>query len=235
MRIHQYLPRPLKEALKPFYYRLNPSRKYEGELGFWRGRWEAENHHFRNDHYKKYMLGMAGEENDGFLQDKIVVDFGCGPRGSLCWCKAARLRIGVDVLADQYAEFAIRDHNMCYVTSSEKIIPLPTGFADVVFTINAIDHVDHFETICSEILRILHPGGELIASFNLEQPVTRMEPQTLTENSVKRHLLDHLTIKSFRQTTGGLEGNAYQHFFDGSPEVLTGERYLWVRAQKPLG
>ena len=185
MKIRHYLPRPVTEALKPLYYRSNPSLKYENELNFWRGRWEQENHRFRNDHYERNMLGMAGEPDGEFLRGKIVVDFGCGPRGSLCWCDAAKLRIGVDVLADQYAEFDIRNHNMCYVTSSEDSIPLPTGFADVVFTINAIDHVSRFGVMCSEILRILHPGGELIASFNLEEPLTRAEPQTLTEDKVE--------------------------------------------------
>jgi hypothetical protein len=30
-----------------------------------------------------------------------------------------------------------------------------------------MDHVDNFDAMCSELLRILRPGGELIGSFNL--------------------------------------------------------------------
>jgi hypothetical protein len=78
------------------------SYKYDAELNYWIERYNAENHVFANEHYKRLMLGMAQESNDTFLNDKIVVDFGCGPRGSLVWTKVPKLRIGVDVLVDKY-------------------------------------------------------------------------------------------------------------------------------------
>ena len=57
---------------------------------------------------------------------------------------------------------------MCYVRSTEKTIPLPSNYVDVLFTLNAIDHVARFEVMCKEILRILAPGGDFFASFNLD-------------------------------------------------------------------
>ena len=116
------------------------------------------------------MLAMAEEPDDNFLKGKIVADFGCGPRSSLFWASSASLKIGIDVLADRYAdEFTdnIISHGMIYLKSTEKVIPLPSNFVDVMFTLNAIDHVDSFSNMCSEIIRVLKPGGDFIGSFNL--------------------------------------------------------------------
>src|SRR6185437_14216387 len=109
-------------------------------------------------YYERLMLGMAEEPNADFLSGKIVADFGCGPCGTLVWAPHALVRIGIDVLADRYAdEFpeVIRSHGMIYVKSTEKVIPLPSDSVDVLFTLNAIDHVSDFPAMCSEIIRVI--------------------------------------------------------------------------------
>jgi len=50
---------------------------------------------------------------------------------------------------------------MIYLKSTEKVIPLPSEFVDIIFTVNAIDHVNNFEIMCDEIIRVLKPGGIL--------------------------------------------------------------------------
>jgi len=180
---------------------------------------------------------MAEEPDGGFLSGKIVADFGCGPRGSLAWADSASQRIGIDVLADFYADRFKSDiisHGMIYVKSTEKVIPLPSGFVDVLFTLNAIDHVDSFPDACSEVLRILKPGGEFIGSFNLEEPRTAGEPQRLTEEIVKSTLLDHLVLKSYRTANRGPEDAIYSPFFEKTAHYDKGKLgFLWVRAVKP--
>jgi len=214
--------------------RLAPRRtKYAAELRYWQERWAAENERFNNSWYQKLMLAMAGEKDASFLEGKIVADFGCGPRNSLWWAAPARIRIGIDVLADAYARFNIAAHDMCYVCSTEQTIPLPSDYVDVLFTVNAMDHVVHFEAICDEILRILARGGSFIGSFNLDGPRTPAEPQTLSEARVKHHLLNRLDLISYRVAPHGPEGNAYQHFFDDTPPPTSGRRILWVRAVRP--
>ena len=187
--------------------------------------------------YEPIMLAIAEEENDDFLSGKIVADFGCGPRGSLSWAKSALTRIGIDVLVDRYADsFAdvIKTHDMIYVKSTEKVIPIPSDFVDVMFTMNAIDHVDDFPTMCAEILRVLKPGGYLIGSFNLEEPLSFAEPQTLSVQDVQSHLLDHLQVESYRISRQGDEpDNEYAPFFEGNLSYEEGdEAFLWVKAKK---
>lgn len=183
------------------------------------------------------MLSMAEETGDGFLTGKIVADFGCGPRGSLAWAGSALLRIGIDALADRYAdEFTddITSHGMIYLKSTEKVIPLPSGFVDVMFTLNAIDHVDNFSAMCNEIVRVLKPGGQFIGSLNLEGPPSLAEPQQLNEKVIKENLLSKLQVESYRITEKGPKEDPYAPFFNGIVSYRLGQKgFLWVRARKP--
>jgi SAM-dependent methyltransferase len=212
--------------------------KYGRELAFWQSRFEIDHGHFGNSHYRRIMLAMAGEENDEFLRGKVVGDFGCGPRGSLAWATACALRIGIDVLADRYADLfasSILTHGMVYVKSTERVIPIPSDFFDVVFTLNAMDHVDDFPTMCAEVLRILKPGGDFIGGFNLEEPPTSTEPQRLTEASIQQHLLGQMDIITYRLDSPGPDEDEYVNLIDNQPAYTAGQRgYLWVRARKKL-
>lgn len=233
--ILQTIPGPIKQLLRPIRNRF--INKIVAELSFWRSTLESEKGTFKNSHYEKLMLAMAEEKSAAFLEGKIVADFGCGPRGSLVWAHSALLRIGIDVLADRYAdEFTcnIISHRMIYLKSTEHVIPMPSDFLDIMFTLNAIDHVDNFSAMCAEIIRVLKPGGHFIGSFNLEEPATPCEPQQLSENIIKENLLNNLEVQSYRITKKGPQEAPYAPFFRGCLSYQPGqEGYLWVRAKKP--
>lgn len=205
-------------------------------MSFWKSRFDMEKGEFSHSHYKKIMLAMAGERNTNFIKGKIIADFGCGPRGSLVWASAALIRIGIDVLADLYAEKFkenVLSHEMIYLKCTEQVIPLPSQYLDVLFTLNAIDHVKHFELMCGEILRVLKKGGSFIGSINLEEPSTPQEPQHLTEKKIHDHLLRYLEVKSYRITGKKPGTNAYAPFFDGNLSYKKGEEgVVWVKAIK---
>jgi SAM-dependent methyltransferase len=228
------IPEPIKQILRRIRYHL--SKKNTAELTFWRGRLKVDKGKFNNSFYERMMLAMAEESNDNFLKGKIVADFGCGPRGSLVWASSASLRIGIDVIADRYAnEFTdnIISHEMIYLKSTENVIPLPSDFVDIMFTLNAMDHVDNFSVMCNEIMRVIKPGGQFIGSFNLEGPVSTYEPQQLNENIIKENLLNNLEVQSYRISKKGPEENLYAPFFHGNLFYKPGqEGYLWVRGKK---
>ncbi len=227
-------PKLIKRILYPLRNRL--IKKNVAELSFWQSRLKIDKGAFTNDHYEKLMLAMAEEPDDTFLKGKVVADFGCGPRGSLVWANSASLLIGIDVLADRYAdEFTsnIISHGMIYLKSTENVIPLPSDFVDFMFTLNALDHVDNFSTMCSEIIRVLKPGGLFIGSFNLEEPPSPAEPQRLNEDYLKENLLNNLKVQSYRITRKGPPENIYAHFFDGKLSYKPGqEGFLWAKARK---
>lgn len=211
--------------------------KYEGELDFWRVKYEEEQSVFRNDHYKDLMLAIAEEKDDKFWENKVVADFGCGPRGSLRWTKTPRMKIGIDVLVPRYLqEFGdnMIAHEMVYVASSEKYIPLPDNSVDVLVTINALDHVSDLESICNEMLRILKPQGILLASFNLNEPKSECEPQTLTESLLKEGLLNYFNINTYRLAYTE-EKDAYLNLKNNKLlESIEEDKkgVLWVKATK---
>ena len=229
------LPKPIKRLLLPIMNRV--LKKEDAELSFWHSRLKHDKGIFNNSAYEKKMLAMAEESSDNFLKGKIVADFGCGPRGSLVWARSALLRIGIDVLADRYADkFTdnITSHGMIYLKSTETVIPLPSDFVDIMFTLNAIDHVDNFSVMCSEIVRVLKPGGQFIGSFNLEEPASPCEPQRLNEKIIKENLLNNLEVQSYRITKKGPQEDLYVPFFNGSLSYEPGQAgFLWVRARKP--
>ncbi len=234
MKMLNSIPEPVIVLLRPIARFLKI--KYIYELLYWKRGFKTYGEVLENERYEPIMLAMAEELNDSFLNGKIVADFGCGPRGSLCWAKSALLRIGIDVLADRYADNfkdVLISHNMIYLKSTEKIIPLPSNFVDVMYTLNAMDHVDDFPLMCKEILRVIKPGGIFIGSFNLGEPATLWEPQTLTINKIQYNLLKYLKIESYRISRQGPNDNEYVFFYKGDLSYKEGEKgYLWVRGKK---
>jgi SAM-dependent methyltransferase len=234
-RLRQKVPAPIKRVLRPLGNLV--TTKGREELAFWKSV-GPRSPVVRDAYYRKYLLAIAGEDDDSFLAGKIIADFGCGPAGSLTWAKSAAMRIGIDVLADVYAdEFgaSICAHDMVYVTSTERTIPLPGHFIDVLFTLNAMDHVKDFPAMCQELLRVMKPGGLFVGSFNLGESPTICEPQRLTEETIREHLLDRLEVIHSRTAEKGPPDNLYVRLLeDGFSEPVSpgAEGYLWVRAMK---
>lgn len=227
------VPGPIVQALRPAAKALGI--KYAYELFFWKRGFRVYGP-LENASYRRIMLAIAEETSDEFIKGKVVADFGCGPRGSLEWAKSAAARIGIDVLADRYADAFkahITSHGMIYLKATEKVIPLPSDYVDVMFTVNAMDHVDDFPAMCGEVLRVLRPGGLLVGSFNLGEPPTLWEPQTLDTKTIRRHLLDFLEVDSYRVSRQGPEDDEYAPFFERIQEYEEGEKgFLWVRGAK---
>lgn len=215
---------------------INLGEKYVGELAYWVGRKIAETS-FNNSHYKSLFLSIAEEQDDCFIENKIIADFGCGPRGSLAWADKAATRVGIDVLADKYVDIFHEDistHGMWYVKSTENCIPMPDSSVDIVSTINSMDHVHNFQQMFSEITRILKNGGVFLASFNLNEPVTVCEPQTFRYDTMMHRLRESYDNISVRIAYKDNE-NTYQNFYAGrlierpdsdKPAIM------WVRANK---
>lgn len=215
--------------------------KYDAELSYWKSRHEIEKK-LQNHWYKNLFLYIAEKENDSFIEDKIIADFGCGPRGSLAWATKARISIGIDVLVQEYLDcFGVEmtEHNMCYVTSSEHFIPLPSEFADIVSTINSMDHVQNFSEMSRELVRILKPNGLLIASFNINEEETPTEPLTLTEEIIRSFMDQYFNVINCRIAYKGLPGNpTYENFQKGElVEHASKDKpaIMWISAKKKSG
>lgn len=109
--------------------------KEQAELGYWKKCFRKEGNTFQNAHYQRLLLAMAGEVDDGFLRDKRVADFGCGPRGSLTWIDSTEAKIGIDLLVKAYLRHftaVMKTHDMIYVNATERLIPIPDAYLDII-------------------------------------------------------------------------------------------------------
>jgi Methyltransferase domain len=109
-------------------------------------------------YYEGTMLRLAHEPDGEFLRDKIVADF---------WVRSARKPLlGENGSRSHWnrrpgrrlPQFGIHDQDMIYVSSSERSIPLPSNHVDLMFTMNAMDHVSRFSTTAAEAVRVITPG-----------------------------------------------------------------------------
>lgn len=197
------------------------------ELKYWQRQHDKAGW-FRNDWYRKYMLEMAGAKQADF-DGLFVADFGCGPRGSLSWLENATT-FGIDLLVPLYADAFpedIKSHGVIYVASTERHIPLPDNSLDVMFTMNALDHVSNLQVMCDEICRVLKPGGKFAASFNLHERPTVEEPHELTEPMLDAALL-HRFNESSRRFGKMHPDDSYAEMFSGTSTFKEGEPgYMW--------
>ncbi|GMI53264.1 hypothetical protein ScalyP_jg311, partial [Parmales sp. scaly parma] len=113
-------------------------------------------------------FGMSKSDFDG----KRVLDIGPGPRGSLEWADNAKLRVGLDPIADRYMDVGIVGQDMSYVMASSSKIPFPSNYFDIIVTLNALDHVKEMDSTITEIERVLRPGGFFLVQVDVQHSAT---------------------------------------------------------------
>jgi ubiquinone/menaquinone biosynthesis C-methylase UbiE len=158
---------------------ISPSRWKEfNELNYWEGRKKAEGV-LSNLHYEHFYTTHFGLDKS-FYRDKVILDIGCGPRGSLEWASMALRRIGLDPLAKEYLRLGGHSHRMEYIDAPSEKIPLKDAECDAVFSFNSLDHVEDVEKTLREIKRVTRPGGILLLLVEVNHPPTDCEPHKLT-------------------------------------------------------
>jgi SAM-dependent methyltransferase len=124
-----------------------------------------------------------------YFEGKVVVELGPGPLGFPDACPA-RISIGVDPLADRYAqhELLLPGSPALYLSSRAEELPLLSGSADVVVARDTLDYVDDPEQVLAEARRILCPGGMLILLFDVDHIPNASQPNALTIERVRAGL-----------------------------------------------
>jgi len=178
--------------------------KYISELNYWyiRSRIEGKEVFIQEESLRNTFMRYCSrlEVNKNTFKDKIVIDVGCGPRGTLHYFNA-KLKIGADPLANFYRKFFNVDkQDMIYINSEAENIQLDDNFADFVISVNALDHVENFKQTIKEIYRILKPEGIIIFQLNFNKKPTVNEPILLDYSTVKNELEEFFTYKVVKET-----------------------------------
>ncbi len=153
------------------------SCKEENELHYWKERKKAEGV-LTNKHYEHFYTTHFGL-TASYYENKIILDIGCGPRGSLIWASMASRRIGLDPLAKEYLRLGARNHQMEYINAPSEAIPLMDSECDAVFSFNSLDHVEDVHQTLKEIKRVTRPGGIFLLLVEVNHPPTQCEPHRL--------------------------------------------------------
>ena len=175
------LPNFLRSRVKRFI--LHPSSLTR--FGVYRSRWEK----FQIEHELDFWNNNSKYDSlDGFksfrekyffrnknkfqsirldFPDSTVIDIGCGPDGGFLPFVKAKLKIGLDPLAKDYAKKYPVDSDILMISSVAEDIPLLSDSIDVCYCINALDHVMRPYKILDEIYRILKSGGYFAFSVDI--------------------------------------------------------------------
>lgn len=153
--------------------------KHANEVKYWSGNVEKEKI-LENGFYETFYVSDLKIGREEF-EDKVILDIGCGPRGSLEWADMARLRIGLDPLVNEYYKLdgGTLYHKMHYVRGYSEDMPFPDETFDFVFSINSLDHVDDLDETISEIKRVLKIGGTCAIIVDANHRPTVNEPITI--------------------------------------------------------
>jgi len=193
--------RIIKNILKQLFRTLkveNPTKLKEfSEMSYWEKRKNIEGI-LSNFHYEYFYTDHFHIEKSSY-DGKVLMDIGCGPRGSLEWASNAKRRIGLDPLASKYLnELGANKHNMEYISSGSENIPLKDCYCDYIFSFNSIDHVENFNDTVKEIKRCIAHNGIFLLLVEVNHPPTSCEPHTLSPKDILDSFALSLKQKVFK-------------------------------------
>jgi SAM-dependent methyltransferase len=113
----------------------------------------------------KGILGRLRELQ--FRDDGCYVDVGCGPNPIVAFVDKGT-RIGVDPLMPFYREnFVLPRDFQPFEGTIEQLAPIADGQADIIFSMNNIDHIANLPIAVATLRRKLKEDGYLVISVNV--------------------------------------------------------------------
>jgi ubiquinone/menaquinone biosynthesis C-methylase UbiE len=122
-------------------------------------------------------------ERDCF-SGKRILEVGCGPLAPVLQFTDCT-RHCIDPLVNMYmaAGWPLFDYEAKFIETGGESLPYQDGYFDAVISVNALDHVDDFERVASEVQRVLRRGGGVYFEVEYHAP-TVTEPITLSDARV---------------------------------------------------
>lgn len=117
---------------------------------------------------------------------KRVLEIGNGPLAPILQFDNCE-RHGVDPLNNLYmrAGWPLFAYDAKFIAQGGEQLPYPDAYFDAVISVNALDHVDDFDKVASEMQRVVRRDGEI--RFEVEyHAATVTEPLQLDDDKVRR-------------------------------------------------
>lgn len=220
-----------RDLISPIATRISPVRWKEfNEHYYWKLRKQAEGV-LSNQHYKHFYTTHFGLRDDDYV-GKVVLDIGCGPRGSLEWASMASRRMGLDPLAAEYLRLGAEQHRMEYIDAPSENIPLKDAECDVVCSFNSLDHVEDVERTLKEIKRVTRAGGLFLLLVETNHAPTDCEPHRLTPQGLIASLKPEFKcegLQVYRPVRGGIYNSILADERVPQPADTTEQGFLSAR------
>ena len=158
----------------------------EGEFAF-----HAADQWRRTDDFMAQTVALFdhfGFHRDGYA-GKVVIDLGAGSKLRTLYFREAEL-IAIEPLADRF----MADVDFCDLDQAAAVYSLPAedridacvGRADLLVSINVLDHCFDFATILGNVRAYLKDDGLAFLSFDMHEEADEMHPLELTEEVCSR-------------------------------------------------
>jgi SAM-dependent methyltransferase len=133
-------------------------------------------------HFASEVVDVNGDDLPGLkasfvvgrvADDSIVLDVGCG--GGKMLRTISRHRRGLTLLGCDVKQptNVNGDFTFTALDGSTGLLPYEDASVDVALLVDVLEHVDHPETVLSEIARVLRPGGRMLAFVPIEgEPIS---------------------------------------------------------------
>ena len=174
-------------------HRVHPDRwrktAQEGEWDFHATNEWRRSPQFEVDNARLWRhFGFAADS----MQGRTVLDFGAGSKLRSRFFADARI-VAIEPLADRFRALDFCDLNLAAEVHSrpgEERIEGLAGRADLIVSINVLDHCYDFDRAVSNIAGYLAPAGKAFLSFDIHDEADELHPLLLTEESCERSFSD---------------------------------------------
>jgi len=154
----------------------------EGEFRFHRtNKWRQSEDFMRQT---RKLFDYFGFDQESY-QGKTIIDLGSGSKMRCKYFKNADL-ICIEPLADRF----IKEIQWCDLSEASKVFSTPAELlieecvnkADLVMSVNVLDHCYNFENIIENVYKYLKKGGMAFLSFDKHDITDEMHPLLLNED-----------------------------------------------------
>lgn len=144
-----------------------------------------------------------GYQPDQFA-GKVVVDIGAGSKLRAKYFAGSHM-VAIEPLASKFMEEVpwcdLKDAAEIYSEPAEKLIDSLVGRADLVFSINVLDHCYDFEKVIGNIHAYMKIGSKACLSFDCHSKVDKLHPIIINEKVATQIFFDMgFQINQFRRT-----------------------------------
>jgi len=122
-----------------------------------------------NDRYSQQPWQQSYFRFDAFAGQRVL-EIGVGQGTDLIqFARSGAVCSGLDITENhlQLTErnFALQGHKVALYRADATRLPFPDGSLDCVYSFGVIHHIPEADEVVAEILRVLRPGGKVMAAF----------------------------------------------------------------------